>query len=96
MGASDLSPAEISLGENLRGHLDSYLAVEPRVARLAHFIHAARVDGRKDLLGAKAVLRLHTHLSNPARQLVTSSSGASAPGSRMTRTRKRLPSGATS
>ena len=46
-------------------------------------------------VGTEAVLWFQAHLSK-ACQLVTSTSGAYTPGSRMVRTRKRLPSGAMS
>jgi hypothetical protein len=71
------------------------LAINSHVERIVHLTHATGADRRGNFVGAEAVLRFQAHLSK-ACQLVTSTSGASTPGSRMVRTRKRLPSGATS
>src|SRR5437773_2007982 len=87
--------AEISLRELLRGNLDSDGAIEPRIGYLVHLAHTVGADGHRDFVGAEEVLWFQAHLSK-ACPFVTSTNGASTPGSRMTRTRKRLPSGATS
>src|SRR4051812_31232082 len=79
-------------GERLRQDFQSDVAAKLGVARAVNLAHAAGANRRKDLVGAEPLLRFQAHLSK-ACQLVTSTSGASAPGSRMARTRKRLPSG---
>jgi hypothetical protein len=45
----------VPVGDVFGETFDSDSAVEPRVARLPHFAHAARAEGREDLMRAEEV-----------------------------------------
>ena len=47
--------------EPRRQHLDRDVALEPRVARAIDLAHAARAEGRRDLVGAEASAGRHAH-----------------------------------
>ena len=51
-----------TIGELLRGNLDRDVAIQPRIARLPHFAHAAFADGRDDLIRAEFVAGLQFHV----------------------------------
>lgn len=50
-------PLVLAFGELFGQHLHRYRTVEPRVAALVHFAHAARANGREDFVGAELVAR---------------------------------------
>jgi hypothetical protein len=52
----------VPVGDEFREDFDGDSAVKPGVARFPHFAHAARAEGREDLVWTEAVSRRKWHI----------------------------------